>query len=164
MWSRERAPTQKFCTKVLLYGNKTASSSPSKTLGRAQQAHDGFFLVLQAAAPPLTCWGKPRSHRKLFPFLVLSAVHGHLFASWSISWWLFAQRTNKAAWAAYFRCGIYFHSSYKHLGGKAENVDFIFQIDVIILCKKERKENTPNTSHPSLPHKPKCVSHLNPKP
>lgn len=167
MWPGERAPTQKFCTKVLLYGNKTASSSPSKTLGRAQQAHDGFFLVLQATAPPLTCWGKPRSCGKLFPFLVLSAVRGHLFAAWSISWWLFAQRTNKTAWAVYFRCGIYFHSSYEPLGGKTEKVDFIFQIDVIILCKKERekkKKNTPSPSHPSLPHRPKCVSCLNPKP
>lgn len=45
-------------------------------------------------------------------------------------------------------------------------MDFIFQIDVIMLCKKERKrKKKPTTSTPysSLPYKPKCV-YLNPKP
>lgn len=48
---------QRSCTKVPLYRDKTASSSQSIILGRAQQAHVGFLVVLWVITSPSTCWG-----------------------------------------------------------------------------------------------------------
>lgn len=68
---RRKSSNPEILHKSPLYRNKTASSSPSKTLGRAQQAHDGFFLSCKRQLLPSLAEEKPRSPGKLCPFLVL---------------------------------------------------------------------------------------------
>lgn len=150
MWSGESAPTQKFCTKVLCTETKqppalqakplaelskhTMASSlsfkqqllPSCSLRKSQEAQESDFHSRFSRLPMGTC------------SLPEASLGGCLLGEQT---WLPGQAT--------FRCGVYFPIVCEQLEGKTEKVDFIFEVDVMILCKKRRKEE-PLAVLPSL--------------
>lgn len=125
---------QRTCTKVPLYRDKTASDSQSNSLGRAQQAHVGFLVVLRVTISPWTRWGGRKAVESCVSIL------GSLRCQWALvifpkafSQWLCvcletAPGGPSAACTAHLRCGIYFLSSVNTWEGKQRNWDLFFKL------------------------------------